>query len=592
MNKVRLLILLSLLTIGFAAGLNLDPSAVRAQGEQTPIPLVTLVPPTPLPPAPTATPIPPITRSAIARILERDPKTLVVGIPYNLKPFASISETGEVEGFEAGIASALAEDWGVNIRFEPVTRLNGIELLREGRIDLLLGQQVITRDTGGVLDFSEPIFIGKQVALKMADNPVQKIEELSGQTVGVVSGSPAEKVFEEWAAAMNLPTPPTINRYLILDDAIRDLGDRKITALVSDRWELDTRVRGKIEGVALLQGVFRTEPYGIAMLRFDENLRTLVNRTLQRFAASDRLSQIYDRWFPPGLLDPADRISPRVWRDLDADTRTINDFPVDVVRPAAPVLDKIHAGQPIRIAGLGGPTEGPNAPLERFNSALVYEMARRWGAQVEIVPNSFGVGEDTLASGNADLAVGLEPHWGPIDRLDYVGTYAERGYKFLARAGSGVKTFSGLRELSRAIATYSDDPNAFEIAKKIAVSINIPAPTLRNVRVSSDEEGIQAVFELQSARILFGDALRIIPLAEANKAKVELGDSLYEGRPLAFGVPRNDVDFRVLIEVTLQDMYRDGTYQRLWGEHWKIGDPLSIVVWPGPSNVFGIKTAG
>lgn len=584
-NTLFALLLLALLGLVAYPG-----AASHAQGGPTPIPLVTLVPPTPLPPAPTPTPIPPITRSAIARILERDPKTLVVGIPFNLKPFASISETGELEGFEAGIASAIAEDWGVNIRFEPTTHKNSLDLLRQGRIDLLMGQQVILRDTGGLLDFSDPIFIGKHVALKMADNPLEKIEQLGGQTVGVVSGSPAEAVFAEWSAAVGLQA--TVNRYLMLDDALRDLGERKIAAIVADRWELDTRVRGKIEGVALMQGVFRTEPYGIAMLRGDENLRTLVNRTLQRFAASDRLNQIYSQWFPPGLLDPADRVTPRVWRDLETDTRTIENFPLDVVRPAQSIIEKIRAGQPLRIAGLGGPSDGPTAPLERFNSALVYEMARRWGAQVEIVPNSFGVAEDVLASGNADLAVGLEPHWGTVDRLDYVGIYAERGYKFLARIGSGVKSFGDLRFGLRSIATYADDPNAYEIAKKLALSVAIPEPTLRSVRVRSDEEGIEAVFEIQSARILFADALRIIPLAEANKAKVELGDNLYERRPLAFGVPRNDVDFRVLVEVTLQDMARDGTYQRLWAEHWKLGEPLSIIIWPGPSNVFGIKTTG
>jgi len=61
--------------------------------------------------------------------------------------------------------------------------------------------------------------------------------------------------------------------------------------------------------------------------------------------------------------------------------------------------------------------------LDAFNQAMITEMARRWGVQVQLVPDSFGKAEDVLASGAADLAIGIEPHWSSIDRVDFCGIY-------------------------------------------------------------------------------------------------------------------------------------------------------------------------
>lgn len=568
---------------------------IGAQGDP---PVATLVPPTLFPASPSATPYVPITRSALARIRERDPQSLVVGVYSNRPPFAAITDTGDYEGFEADIARAIVEDWGIRVQFRQVTRHNAYELLQRGEIDILIGQQLISRDLPDFLDFSDPYFVGRQVALGMADTQGD-IPQLAGQTVGVVIGSAAEEAFLLWAAANGMAV--TTNRYPMLDDAFRDLADRKIFAVVADRWELDYQVRGKIEGVRLLGGVFRTDPYGIAMLRYDDSLRTVINRTLQRLVKSERFKQIYDRWFPAGLMPLEDRVYPPVWNDLDGDTRTVScagegecqAFPADIVRPARSVVEKLKAGEPLMVAGLGTPPDasGQTSILEQFNAALVYEMARRWGIGVALVPNSYANPEEVLASGGADLAVSLTPHWSTVDRIDFVGIYAERGYRMAVRVGSEVENFSSLRRGRRVFATFADEPEAFEIARKLAISVGIPEQTIQHVPYRNEQDAVQSVFD-QSARLLFGDALRIVPLAQRNKPYIQLTATLYEKKPLSFGVPRNDVDFRMLVEATLQEMYRDGTYQRLWAELWNMDEPLKMIVLPGSGSIFGIKITG
>ncbi|GAB4547236.1 MAG: hypothetical protein OHK0023_08230 [Anaerolineae bacterium] len=549
----------------------------------------TLVPPTLALQSPTATPYPPITQSAIARIQDRQPPTLIVGLPYNNRPFSSINAQGQIEGFEADFARAIANDWGVPIEFRQTTKHNAYDLLQSGAVDLLMGQQIISRDAPAFLDFSTPIFVGGQVALAMADAPQNSITELSGQAVGVVVGSRGEEAFMQWSAAAGVQS--NLIRYAMLDDGLGALGARQIVALVGDRWELDQRVRvGGIQGVKLLDGFFRTEPYAIAMLRYDESLRSLVNRTLQRLVKNDLINPMYDVWFPEGLLDRSARVIPLVWKEIDADTRLLQDFARDVVRPSRSVIEKIKAGEPIIVAGLGIPPDARGQPslLERLNSALLYEMARRWNAQVGVLPNSYTNPEDILAAGGADLAVGIEPRWSTVDRVDYVGMYAERGYRMFVRIGSSVESFADLRTGNRTIGTFSDDPAAFEVAKRLALSVGLNEATIRSARYNDDNEAVLAVFD-NNVRLVFGDALRIVPLAQANANRVQLTPRLYDGRPIGFAVPRNDVEFRMLIEATLQEMWRDGTYQRIFQEQWNLGEPLKQIVYPGTLTPFGIK---
>ena len=567
-----------------------------AQAQRTPIPLVTLVPPTLLPPAPTATATPPLTQSALARIKSNN--TLVVGFLYNVNRFALPTGTGspdnpDIDGFEPDLAQAIADDWGVKLQPKQVTHLNGRDMLLSGQIDLLMGQSMVSRDDQSQVDFSDPVLISKTIALVNQDFTGKNITDLAGQTVGVVIGSRAEHAFNVWMQANGLKS--TINRYPMMDAALRALTGKQVTAVVGDRWELDAHVNGVVLDVKPLDGVFETEPYAIAMRRYDDNLRTLVNRTLQRLVSSKRLDPIYDANFPGDLLPASDRPTLRVWTGLDDDKRAIADFPTDIIMPTQPVIPRIKNGQPLRIAGLGAPLDatGKQPLLDGFNQAMVNEMTRRWGIQAQIVPDSYGKGEDMVASGQADLAVGIEPHWGSVDRVDFVAIYAEHSYRIIIPAGTNaIKAFSDLFATNRQFGYFTDDPGALDAAKQQAQKSNLAVDTLKPIKLQTDDDALSHLND-RTANLIFGDSLRLYPLAQTYPKQIQLLDPEYGGgKQVAFAVPRNDADFRVLVEATLQDMARDGTYQKIWQSNFGIGTPLSVIVWPGSSTVFGIKTSG
>jgi ABC-type amino acid transport substrate-binding protein len=161
-------------------------------------------------------------------------------------------------------------------------------------------------------------------------------------------------------------------------------------------------------------------------------------------------------------------------------------------------------------------------------------------------------------------------------------------------AGStAIKTFADLFASRRQIGYFADDPSVIDLAKKLATANNIDPSQLKMVKLQTDDEAIQVLAKDHNADIVLGDSLHLLPLVQANPQFVQLTDAQYgTPKPISFAVPRNDADFRTLIEVTLQDMERDGTYQKLYQANFAGGTPLNFIIWPGSSTLFGVKTSG
>ncbi|MBE0688633.1 MAG: transporter substrate-binding domain-containing protein [Anaerolineae bacterium] len=119
-------------------------------------PAATLVPPTLVPQPPDAMIDALPSESGVARI-QADAKVRA-GILYNEPPFGVLNERGEVSGFDADLARALAEAWGVDLEFVQVTRQTAIDTLTAGEVDLLLAALPHNRTLDSRVEFSQAYY--------------------------------------------------------------------------------------------------------------------------------------------------------------------------------------------------------------------------------------------------------------------------------------------------------------------------------------------------------------------------------------------------------------------------------------------------
>jgi len=561
MNKPLIVLFLGLVL--------LLPSATHAQD-----PAPTLVPPTLVPTAP-ADVVQLADYSGVATA--QNEGALRVGARYNMPPFSYLDSSGSLAGYEVDVMNAIAIELGISINWVQVTAENELEELQTGRVDALIGEQVHTRDAEQVLGFSHPYYLNQQRMVVLESAPYASFADLNGQAVSVVTGSYGEDAIQ---ALLDAGLGYQVRGFFTEKEALDALERGEVAAMVG---EYDDLNRAGRLGMRYIEQPVRLDPYAVALRRYDVNLRNAINRSIQRLWASGRLKGIYESWFS----DPLDfDVLLPVYENVFDDTRTINDFPTDMPRPAESLLNKVLNGQTLNVAGVSLNTAGDPLEwmLDPFNQALINEMARRWGVGVNLIPNSGGVNSvEFLGRGEADLVVGVTPRWDGADRFDYSRPYAVHGDRLLVLEGSRYKGFGDFRGGSYMGFWYEDADDRQRIEDiSAALRVNAGVYEFRSI-----DEITEKILN-RNVHGVFGDSLRLRWIIELTRTSgipwVWVEQEVYSRVPITLALPRNDADFMALVDWTLQDMFLDGTYQRIYTETFGDGEPLVMLTWAGDGS--------
>lgn len=570
--KTRLILIVACMVVGWGTLLAQQPAP-------------TLVPPTLVP-----TPVRPIldtvpTESAIARIV-RDGRVRV-GVLFNEPPFGELTVRDEVRGFDADLARKMAELWGVEVVFVQVTRQNGLDMVRSGAIDLLMGAQVRRRELDALVEFSLPYRISRQAVMVRNDDPAENIFNLTNRTLGFVLGTPGELALRNWQArtGITLNTQP----YLTLDQGLSALFAGEVDGIVGRVEDLLRVAADQVFSARVLEDVVEPEPFAIAMQRQDVNLRNLVDRTLQYLNTSASapgsgtfLESLYATYFS-GQAIAVDTLP--IYDNIGESAPRPDQFAQDIRFPAQYALPRMLQERVVRVAGLFPPAEGASDADRRLyevNRQLVEAMAARWGMRVELVEG--GDVFELLELGLADMAVGVTLDWNYANRVDFSQPYAFFGDRLMIKARSNIRGFNELR--GRWVGIMSNDPGAQERAQSWASSINA---TVR-FYTTTEQSAADAMLRENNADVVYGTSLKLLQHLAANPNELSLTDRWYSRRYLAFAVPRNDIDKRLLIDYTLQELVEEGALNTLIAPLMPPGSEMpQFLMLPGRDEYFGLK---
>lgn len=557
------------------------PEEPARPAEQDAVP--TLIPPTLVPTPDGGMRDALVSESAVARI-QRD-GTVRVGILFNEPPFGLLNIRGDVSGFDADLARSMADLWDVDFEFVQVTRQTDTEMLLSGAVDLLVAAQVHERRADSQMEFSYTYYQGGQAMMVRNDDGAAVLADMANRRIGVVMGRPGEEAVAMWQQQTGVSV--TVERFPTLDQAYVALVEGQVDGLVSSRIRLRSILQPGV--VKILDETVMPEPYAIAMRRQDSSLRALVNRTLQLLARNGRLNEIYQSNFP-GSSYPAGLIPE--WENLGDDAPRPDQFPASIAYPAQYVIPRLQSGQSLRVAGVADvPQDAVESEkrLVALNRSMVEVLAARWNVTVEYIPDSAENALDLLAAGTADLVVGVRPDWGWADRVDFTSAYLVHGERLLVKKNSTIESFNELRG-GRWVGVFASEPGAADRVNELARSIN----TAVNIYTMIREQDVPFyLLEDQNADVAFGDSLKLIPHLQAYPDDFRMAvrcpncDPWYSRRYVGLAVPHNDLDFRLLVEYTLQEMVRDGSLAELLQPVMLPEDIPSFDVWPGSATFLG-----
>ncbi|MEM6528228.1 MAG: transporter substrate-binding domain-containing protein [Chloroflexota bacterium] len=545
----------------------------------------TLVPPTPVPVPPSAPFDALLAQSALARIQESG--TVRVGMLYNEPPFGELNIRGEVDGFDATLGRKLAETWGVEVEFSQVTRQTAIDVLLNDDIDLLIAAQVHRRELSGTVEFSQPYYQGSQAMMVRLDDGAENLNGLANRRVGVVTGTDSENALTFWQQRSG--TALTVQRYLTMDGALVALVNNEIDGVVGKRYQLRERVDP--DRTRVLDETVQPEPYTIAMRRQDVNLRNLVNRTLQYLVSNGDMADIHNAFFPSAPY-PEDTI--KLWENIGEEAPQLAQFSTDVPYPQQYALPRVQSSGVVRVAGVfNPPPETPEGERRLAEAAanVAGQMGLRWDVNVEFINTTDPVG--AVERGEADIAFGVRPDWNAANRVDFTGMYLLRGKRLLVETQFEYNSFSELR--GKWVGVFASEPGADDEVRDLAEQVNVVS--LNIFSITRDEDAAYEMIVEDNIDVIYGDSIRLLPHLEANPGQVKLSercaacDPWYTREYLALAVPRNDLDFHLLVDYTLQEMWLDGTLEAALQRVTVPGESLTYDVYPGSSDYLGFSLA-
>jgi aspartate/glutamate/glutamine transport system substrate-binding protein len=232
--------------------------------------------------------------SAVGQIQSKG--TLTCGVKFDVIAFGFRNPTtGEIEGFDADLCRAIAEELGVEPDFVEAISANRIPFLQEDRVDIVISTMTRTDERLLEIDFSKIYYLAGQKILVKSDSDYQAVEDLVTANVPVCSGqgSTSETNLRELGVSED-----NLLLFQTYTEAAAALVDGRCEAVSTDDSIL-FGLAAQNEGLEVRGEAFSEEPLGIGVKKGKEDLVEAINGVLEAMAADGRWKALYDQHIKP-----------------------------------------------------------------------------------------------------------------------------------------------------------------------------------------------------------------------------------------------------------------------------------------------------
>ncbi|MBN2720299.1 MAG: transporter substrate-binding domain-containing protein [Proteobacteria bacterium] len=253
---------------------------------------------------------------------------------------------------------------------------------------------------------------------------------------------------------------------------------------------------------------------------------------------------------------------------------------------AGPTYDKVMADKVVRAGimtdSIPGAFYNENKEWVGFDVDMAEEIARRIGAKLERVSVTNKTRIAFVQQGRIDMSVANMTHKRERDKsIDFSITYFFDGQKMLAKKGKYTK----LSEfVGKKIATMQGTTSEINV-KNLLKDLGDPDYEKNVISFQKESECFQAL-RMGRVEAWSTDSTILLGYAAQAPGEFELVGDFFSDEPYGIGLPEDDSKWRDTINFTIQDMWADGTYMKIYnkwyGPDTKYFFPMTekIEMWP------------
>lgn len=200
-----------------------------------------------------------------------------------------------VVGIDAEISQKIADKLGVKLKINDIAFDTLITELNTGKTNFVAAGMTVTDDRKKNVDFSDTYFDASQAILVSKGSAIKSRADLNGKKVGVQQGTTGDSFCTNEDGKSDIKVG-SVERYNKAVDAVTDLTNGKIDAVVIDDFPATKFVEKNSDTLVKLSEALTVEKYAIAVKKGDKDMLKVVNEVLAEMKSSGELTKVVDKY--------------------------------------------------------------------------------------------------------------------------------------------------------------------------------------------------------------------------------------------------------------------------------------------------------
>jgi len=223
-------------------------------------------------------------------------EVLVMGTNAEFPPFEYIGDDGQPDGFDIAMVKEIAKRINARLTIENMEFKSLIGSLSNGKIDLIAAGMTVTDERKKEVDFTEKYFTANQKIIIPVGDPIKSAADLKGKVVGVQEGTTGDLIVSEDEVDVKEYNVKEVKRYKKGIDAVMDLINGRIDAVVIDSNPAQEYVSSNEGKIVAIESGMETEEYAMAVKKDNSALLKKINDALAEIKSDGTYDQLVQKY--------------------------------------------------------------------------------------------------------------------------------------------------------------------------------------------------------------------------------------------------------------------------------------------------------
>lgn len=233
-------------------------------------------------------------------------KSITIGFDETFVPMGFKSTSGEYQGFDIDLATAVFDEYGININWQPINWDMKETELNNGKIDLIWNGYSMTEERAKKVLFTNPYLPTSDVIITKKSSNITSAEEMADKVLGAQSGSSSYDTFLNNAAVLkDIVKGNDATQYETFTQAFIDLKNDRIDGLLVDNIYATYYLtqEGELDdyNVIDISEEFQGQNFGVGARQSDVTLVDNINATFTKLYQDGKFQEISEKWFGEDL---------------------------------------------------------------------------------------------------------------------------------------------------------------------------------------------------------------------------------------------------------------------------------------------------